>query len=92
MTVEVRYSGQTVEVVEPKYTVDVIEPTYSVEVTTGIIGRGTPYEGSYEVTPSFDEQVLATRSKTMRDDVTVHEIPVHRVSNPAGGVTVSIGG
>ena len=50
-----------------------------------------PYLGPYEVTPTFDEQYLETRDHTMTDDVTVHQIPVHRVSNPAGGVTVSIG-
>lgn len=52
----------------------------------------TPYEGEYTVVPTFSEQVLETAGKSMRNDVTVEEIPVHRVSNPAGGVTVSIGG
>ena len=51
-----------------------------------------PYAGPYTVTPRFSEQVLETAEKSMADDVTVLEIPVHRVSNEAGGVTVSIGG
>ena len=50
------------------------------------------YAGPYTVTPRFVSQTLETEHKSMTDDVTVLEIPVHRVSNEAGGVTVSIGG
>ena len=50
------------------------------------------YDGPYTVTPRFVPQTLETEHKSMTDDVTVLEIPVHRVSNEAGGVTVSIGG
>lgn len=42
------------------------------------------YEGPYEVVPSRSEQVLATAQLTMRDDVTVHEIPYYETSNPYG--------
>ena len=42
------------------------------------------YEGPYEVTPTRSEQTLATRAKTMRDDVTVHEIPYYQTTNPYG--------
>lgn len=51
-----------------------------------------PYEGPYEVTPKFLDQILATKDKNMKQDVTVHTIPVARVSNPDGGNTVTIGG
>lgn len=51
-----------------------------------------PYIGAYTVDPKFYEQTLETASKIMRDDVTVHAIEVQRVSNPAGGRTVYIGG
>lgn len=50
------------------------------------------YEGPYEVTPLFDEQILETRKKSMADDVTVLAIPIYEVSNPQGGTTVTIGG
>lgn len=50
-----------------------------------------PYEGEYEVTPRLTEQMLETQNKRMLDDVTVHEIPVTRTSNPQGGQTVLIG-
>lgn len=49
------------------------------------------YEGEYEVFPRFAEQTLETEEKMMRHDVTVHEIPVTRTTNPHGGQTVVIG-
>jgi len=42
------------------------------------------YSGPYEVTPARREQYLRTRDKTMRDDVTVHEIPYYQTANPYG--------
>lgn len=53
---------------------------------------GDMYEGPYHVIPTFDDQELLTKDKTMREDVTVEPIPVSRTSNPAGGTTVYIGG
>ena len=52
---------------------------------------GTPYEGDYEVTPRMYVQSLETMGKYMTNDVTVHEIPVTKTSNPQGGQTVLIG-
>ena len=49
------------------------------------------YDGEYSVTPRFHEQKLETKEKLMTDDVTVDVIPVHEVTNPAGGITVTIG-
>lgn len=49
------------------------------------------YDGPYEVTPRFYEQTLETKEKLMTDDVTVEVIPAHEVTNPAGGLTVTIG-
>lgn len=68
---------------------DVLHPWH---VETAVIHwEGDPYEGEYEVTPRLYEQGLATKHKTMMDDVTVHEIPVTITSNPHGGKTVLIG-
>ena len=50
------------------------------------------YEGEYEVTPKWEDIVLETKQKSMRDDVTVTEIPYLEAENPQGGVTVVIGG
>jgi hypothetical protein len=49
------------------------------------------YDGEYSITPRFYEQKLETKEKLMTDDVTVDVIPVHEVTNPAGGITVTIG-
>lgn len=49
------------------------------------------YEGPYIVIPTAYEQELETDQKYMADDVTVLEIPYTEVSNPSGGMTVSIG-
>jgi len=49
------------------------------------------YDGPYEVIPRVYAQSLDTDRKLMSDDVTVHEIPVTRTSNPEGGLTVLIG-
>ena len=50
------------------------------------------YGGPYEVAPSFEDQVLPTNNKLMASDVEVKAIYVSRTSNPAGGITVYIGG
>ena len=49
------------------------------------------YEGPYMVTPDFTSQVLETAEKMMSDDVIVDEIPVAEVTNPAGGLTLTVG-
>lgn len=91
MAVEIRHSGQVVTVSSKRGTVTARSPSYSVEVASGVIViGGDPYEGSYEVTPTADGQVLPTRAKTMTDDVTIHEIPYHSTTNDAGGYTISI--
>lgn len=90
MAVEIRYSGQVVNVVSERGTVTARSPSYRVSIASGVMIGGVPYEESYEVTPTTGEQVLPTRSKTMRDDVTVHAIPYHEATNDSGGYTVSI--
>ena len=49
------------------------------------------YDGEYSITPHFFEQKLETKEKLMTDDVIVEVIPVHEVTNPAGGTTITIG-
>lgn len=51
-------------------------------------GEGDPYLGPYEVTPQVYEQTLETKNKSMRDDVTVYEIPYAEVSNIYGTTVV----
>ena len=50
------------------------------------------YTGETVVTPKIkDEQVLGTAGKLVKDDITVKQVPVYSVTNPAGGVTYYIG-
>ena len=66
------------------------EPEFDVNVNTQ--GDVVPYTGDYIVDPDFATQILGTKEKYMLDDVTVNPIEVARVSNPAGGRTIYIGG
>ena len=53
---------------------------------------GDPYDGTYEIIPTTDFQLLLTMDKYMEDDVLVHPIPYAEVSNVSGGYTATIGG
>lgn len=53
------------------------------EVTVIHIG-GETYAGPYVVIPKRRDQILDTRNKLMRDDVTVKEVPWIEVSNTEG--------
>lgn len=56
-----------------------------------VVYSGTqPYGGPYEVTPTVDEQTLATKDKRMTDDLTVTAIPIYCVGNISGGSTFYI--
>ena len=54
-------------------------------------GRHPTYDGDYEVIPRFVTQDLPTQGLLMRDDIFVHSIKVHSVSNVQGVRTVTIG-
>lgn len=43
------------------------------------------YDGTYHVIPkAYDEQILPTREKIMRDDVTVDSVPYYETHNEKG--------
>lgn len=67
---------------------------FILEVDSAVVvnGRGIPYTGEYEVDPDFEGKTLETKNKTLSEDITVNPIEVSRVSNPAGGKTIYIGG
>ena len=46
------------------------------------------YNGQYEVVPKRQDQTLPTKDKTMREDVTVFEIPYFQTANPYGNTYV----
>ena len=80
----------------PNYTLEVDSgDNITAALETAIVIRpleGDIYDGEYVVDPSFDEQTLLTRNKTLEDNVTVNPIMVSRTTNPSGGYTVYIGG
>lgn len=48
--------------------------------------QGEEYTGETTVTPrAFQEQVLPTRDKVVRSDITVKEVPYFEVDAPVGG-------
>ena len=71
-----------------------IEVSPEINITIEEGGGFSPlpyYEGSYNVIPRKVEQLLETKNKSMRDDVTVDPINYSEVANPQGGKTVNIG-
>ncbi len=80
----------------PNYTLDVDGGNdITATLDTAIVVRpleGDIYDGEYIVDPSFEQQILETKNKTMEDDVTVNAIMVSRTTNTSGGYTVYIGG
>lgn len=52
---------------------------------------GLPYEGQYEVKPTFTVQTLSTKGAILEDDITVHQISINKTVNNAGGNTIVIG-
>lgn len=76
-TVEATVSGRIISV----------PPVVSGTVTSQIIPD--TYEGEYVVIPKTTVQVLPTKHKNMRDDVTVMEVPYVETANEYG-ITVSI--
>lgn len=72
----------------------VITPTLSLDVElelgTIIEKSSEIYDGPYEIKPKHNEQILNTKDKTLKDDLTVEEIPYSEVTNPQGGTTVYI--
>lgn len=49
------------------------------------------YEGTYDITPACEEQILFTADKILKQDIKVNQIPYAEVSNDKGGSTVTIG-
>lgn len=64
---------------------------FSEQIISGGGGGELPwYDGSYTVIPSKTGQTLPTANRSMRSNVTIADIPYSEVSNPSGGLTVSI--
>lgn len=71
--------------------VDQTIPNIEIKMESG--GEALPtYTGEISVTPlAWQTQILETANKTLRDNITILEIPYSSVSNPQDGRTVYIG-
>lgn len=80
---------------ESSQTLDVFladsDQTLDIELVGGGEGRFPYYTGDYVVEPRKVEQILATKNKSMSDDVTINPIYYAETSNLSGGVTAFIG-
>lgn len=52
---------------------------------------GEPYQDTYIVTPKLGEQTLPTENKLLSQDLKINAIPFNEVTNPSGGMTITIG-
>ena len=50
------------------------------------------YDGEYTFTPETTDQVLLTKEKLLKENVTIKAVQKQIVENPSGGQTVTIGG
>lgn len=70
------------------FDIEELENTIEFEIVSSEM---KPYTGEYVITPKVTEQYMKTKERSMTDDVTVKEIPIHEVSNNFG-TTIIIGG
>lgn len=71
--------------------IDQNTPTIGIKVETGGEMHET-YDGEYHAESLIEApQIFPTKNKLMKDDFTVDEVTVFKVSNPAGGWTYYIG-
>ena len=83
------------EIEEDIFDLEIDSQEYDLEINeiVEVINlEGDIYEGEYFYTPKFIQQIIETRNKTLKDNITVDAIEVSRVSNTSGGKTVYIGG
>lgn len=69
-------------------------PTSTFAITFGsVVGVAAEvYKGDYTVTPAVSDQLLLTKEKMLKDNMTFKAVPKQIVDNPSGGKTVTIGG
>lgn len=68
------------------------EQTFNAIFGSYGVGAPTPYDGAYVVTPTMEDQTLATKRRMMEQNMVVKQIPHYTTANPAGGQTMTIGG
>ena len=73
-----------------------ISPQKSLNVKVGgefyKVGDYEIYDGTYEVSPTFELQTLKTKDNAMKENIDIKPISITETPNPSGGFTVIIGG
>ncbi len=67
-----------VKITPAKVSVSINPPTAGVKIGTPVVKEYVDrpaYEGTYEVTPSAETQILSTNQLRMTDNVTINPIP-----------------
>ena len=64
------------------------DTTVEIKEYTGV----DVYDGEYTFTPETTDQVLLTKEKLLKENVTIKAVQKQIVENPSGGQTVTIGG
>lgn len=79
---------------ENQFQTSFASPTSTFAITFGsVVGVAAEvYKGEYTVTPSVTDQLLLTKEKMLKDNMTFMAVPKQIVDNPSGGKTVTIGG
>lgn len=72
-------------------TEDLMQLDQMPELIDEISGDALPdYEGEYVITPSFEQKILNTDERSVRENITIEPISVSEVSNPSNGKTLII--
>lgn len=79
---------------ENQFQTSFASPTSTFAITFGsVVGIAAEvYKGEYTVTPAVADQLLLTKEKLLKDNMTFKGVPKQIVDNPSGGKTVTIGG
>ncbi len=67
-------------------------PIFAISFGSVVGVAAEVYKGDYTVTPAVTDQLLLTKEKMLKDNMTFKAVPKQIVDNPSGGKTVTIGG
>ena len=90
MTIEISGGGDVVVVRSTAASVTVHSSSDEIDVSSAVVAGGIPYTGSYEITPSVEEQVIGTTSRVFDRDIVVNPIPSNYGLITYDGVSITV--
>lgn len=75
----------------PKFTTKKMGFSNLFDTIEQVTVSGIDYKGDYVIIPSCSAQELETKGKLLAHNMMIEPIPLHEVSNEAGGTTITIG-